>query len=238
LTTLLSFNPYQFMKFTFFGHACFMIETMGKVLLFDPYITPNELAEGVNVGIIKPDYIVLSHGHEDHVADVELIYKNSNATIISNFEVINWFGNKGFNRAHPMNPGGKWQFDFGTLKMVNAIHSSSMPDGSYGGVPVGIIISNKEGAFYYAGDTALTKDMELIGEEFDLNFAIMPIGDNFTMGIDDALKACKMVKTDKLIGVHFDTFPYVKIDHESAKRAASDNSITLFLPEIEQEISL
>lgn len=226
------------MKFTFFGHACFMIETMGKSLLFDPYITPNELAANVDVNAIKPDYIILSHGHEDHIADVELIYKNSNATIISNFEVISWFGNKGLDRGHPMNTGGKWQFDFGALKIVNAIHSSSMPDGSYGGVPVGIVISNAEGIFYYAGDTALTKDMELIGEEFDLNFAIMPIGDNFTMGVDDALKACKMVKTDKLIGVHFDTFPYVEIDHEAAIRAASSNDITLFLPEIEQEISL
>jgi len=226
------------MKITFFGHACFMIETMGKLLLFDPFITPNALASNVNVDSIKPDYIILSHGHEDHVADVELIYKNSDATIISNYEVINWFGSKGLDQGHPMNPGGKWQFDFGSLKMVNAIHSSSMPDGSYGGVPVGIIISNQESTFYYSGDTALTKDMELIGEEFDLSFAIMPIGDNFTMGISDAIKACEMVKTDKLIGVHFDTFPYVKIDHESAKKTASDKNITLFIPEIEQEISL
>lgn len=226
------------MKFTFFGHACFMIETMGKNLLFDPYITPNGLAANVDVNALKPDYIILSHGHEDHVTDVELIYNNSNATIISNFEVVNWFGSKGLDRGHPMNPGGKWQFDFGTLKMVNAIHSSSMPDGSYGGVPVGIVITNQEGNFYYSGDTALTKDMELIGEEFDLNFAIMPIGDNFTMGVSDALKACKMVKTDKLIGVHFDTFPYVVIDHDEAMRTASSYGVNFFLPEIEQVISL
>lgn len=226
------------MKFTFFGHACFMIETMGKNLLFDPYITPNELAANVDVNAIKPDYIILSHGHEDHIADVELIYNNSNAKVISNFEVVNWFSAKGLGRVHPMNPGGKWQFEFGQLKMVNAIHSSSMPDGSYGGESVGIVITNQEGNFYYSGDTALTKDMELIGEEFDLDFAIMPIGDNFTMGVNDALKACKMVKTDTLIAVHFDTFPNIEINRDETIKAASNNSINIFLPEIEQEISL
>jgi len=225
------------MKFTFFGHACFMIETMGKSLLFDPFITPNELANNVDIETIKPDYIILSHGHEDHVVDVELIYNNSEAIIISNFEVMNWFEKKGLDRLHPMNPGGKWGFDFGTIKMVSAVHSSSMPDGSYGGSPVGIVVSNSEGAFYYAGDTALTKDMELIGEEFDLSFAIMPIGDNFTMGLTDALKACEMVKTDQLIGVHFDTFPFITIDSGASKKEASNKNITLFLPEIEQEIS-
>ena len=226
------------MKFTFFGHACFMIETMGKSLLFDPFITPNELAKDVDIDAIQPDYIILSHGHGDHVADVELIYNNSNATIISNFEVIAWFENKGLKRVHPMNPGGAKQFDFGFLKMVNAVHSSSMPDGSYGGNPVGVIIKNEEAALYYAGDTALTKDMELIGEAFNINCAIMPIGDNFTMGIGDAVKACKMVKTNKLIGVHFDTFPYIAIDHKESIALAENQGIALTIPEIKQELSL
>ena len=226
------------MDFTYYGHSSFLVETKGKRLLFDPFITPNELAAAINVDDIKPDYIILSHGHGDHVADVEQIYKNSQATIISTFEVVTWFGNKGLERGHPMNHGGSWTFDFGTIKLVNAVHSSSMPDGSYGGHPAGVVITNDEGTFYYAGDTALTKDMELIGEEFQLDFSIMPVGDNFTMGIEDALKAADMVKCNKLIGVHFDTFPYVAINHEEAYALAEKAEVELTLPKIGETLSL
>ncbi len=226
------------MKFTFFGHSSFLVETMGKKLLFDPFITPNELAKEINVDAIKPDYILLSHGHADHVADVERIYENSEATIISNYEVVGWFGAKSLERGHPMNHGGSWEFDFGTVKLVNAVHSSSMPDGSYGGNPVGIIVKNTEGCFYYAGDTALTKDMELIGEEFNLDFSIMPVGDNFTMGVSDAMKAAKMVRCDQVIGVHFDTFPYVAIDKSESMQIAAEKNVQLTLPEIGQTLSL
>ena len=211
---------------------------MGKKLLFDPFITPNELAKEINVDAIKPDYILLSHGHADHVADVERIYENSEATIISNYEVVGWFGAKSLERGHPMNHGGSWEFDFGTVKLVNAVHSSSMPDGSYGGNPVGIIVKNTEGCFYYAGDTALTKDMELIGEEFNLDFSIMPVGDNFTMGVSDAMKAAKMVRCDQVIGVHFDTFPYVAIDKSESMQIAAEKNVQLTLPEIGQTLSL
>jgi len=226
------------MKFTFFGHSSFLVETMGKKLLFDPFITPNELAKEINVDAIKPDYILLSHGHADHVADVERIYENSEATIISNYEVVGWFGAKSLERGHPMNHGGSWEFDFGTVKLVNAVHSSSMPDGSYGGNPVGIIVKNTEGCFYYAGDTALTKDMELIGEEFNLDFSIMPVGDNFTMGVSDAMKAAKMVRCDQVIGVHFDSFPYVAIDKSESMQIAAEKNVQLTLPEIGQTLSL
>ena len=226
------------MNFTYYGHSSFMVETKGKKLLFDPFITPNELAKDIEVDALKPDYIILSHGHEDHVADVEQIYNNTEATIISTFEVVTWFGNKGLERGHPMNHGGAWNFDFGNIKLVNAVHSSSMPDGSYGGHPAGIVISNDEGTFYYAGDTALTKDMELIGEEFELDCSIMPVGDNFTMGVEDALKAAYMVKCNKIIGVHFDTFPYVAINHEEAKALAQKADVDLTLPKIGETLSL
>ncbi|KYG73225.1 metal-dependent hydrolase [Roseivirga echinicomitans] len=225
------------MKFTFYGHSSFMVETMGKKLLFDPFITPNELAKDININKLNPDYIILSHGHGDHIADVEAIYFNSNATLISNFEVVNWFEAKGVENGHPMNHGGSWSFDFGKLKMVNAIHSSSMPDGSNGGNPAGIVITNKEGCFYYSGDTALTKDMELIGEEFNLDFSIMPVGDNFTMGVTDAIKAAKMVKCNTLIGVHFDTFPYIIIEHEESIEQAEAAGVKLILPEIGEQIT-
>ncbi|GAB5522290.1 MAG: metal-dependent hydrolase [Roseivirga sp.] len=225
------------MRFTYYGHASFMIETKGKKLLFDPFITPNELAKNIDISALKPDYIILSHGHADHVADVEVIYNQSEATIISTYEVVGWFQSKGLERGHPMNHGGSWQFDFGKIKLVNAVHSSSMPDGSYGGHPAGIVIQNDEGTFYYAGDTALTKDMELIGEEFDLSFAILPVGDNFTMGVADAMKASKMIRCKEVIGVHFDTFPYVAIDHSAALALASEASVNLTLPQIGENIS-
>lgn len=225
------------MTFTYYGHASFMVETAGKKLLFDPFITPNELAKDIDVSALQPDYIILSHGHGDHVADVEQIYNQSNATIISTYEVVGWFQGKGLERGHPMNHGGSWTFDFGSIKLVNAVHSSSMPDGSYGGHPAGVVISNAEGTFYYAGDTALTKDMELIGEEFKLDFAILPVGDNFTMGVADAMKAAKMIRCDQIIGVHFDTFPYVAIDHDTAMNLAADAGVQLTLPKIGQEIS-
>lgn len=225
------------MRFTYFGHSSFMIETNGKKLLFDPFITPNELAKDIDVTALKPDYIILSHGHADHVADVETIYNHSEATIISNYEVVGWFQNKGLARAHPMNHGGSWEFDFGKIKLVNAVHSSSMPDGSYGGHPAGVVIQNDEGTFYYAGDTALTKDMELIGEEFDLTFAILPVGDNFTMGVADAMRATKMIGCKEIIGVHFDTFPYVAIDHTAALALASEASVNLTLPKISESLS-
>ncbi len=225
------------MKFTYYGHASFMIETQGKKLLFDPFITPNELAKDVDVIALTPDYIILSHGHGDHVADVETVYNSCEATIISTYEVVGWFQGKGLERGHPMNHGGSWTFDFGKIKLVNAVHSSSMPDGSYGGHPAGIIIQNEEGTFYYAGDTALTKDMELIGEEFNLNFAVLPVGDNFTMGVADAMKAAKMVQCDQIVGVHFDTFPYVAIDHDQAIAIAKEAAVNLTLPKIGEELS-
>lgn len=226
------------MRFTYYGHSSFLIETMGKRLLFDPFITPNEMAKEVDIKEIQPDYIILSHGHEDHAADVEAIYNQSNAMLISTYEVVGWFGKKGLERNHPMNHGGAKVFDFGKIKLTNAVHSSSMPDGSYGGQPAGVVIENEEGCFYYAGDTALTRDMELVGEEFKLDFSIMPVGDNFTMGVKDAMKASKMVGCNKVIGVHFDTFPYVEIDHNEALRIAKENHVDLTLPKIQDSLSL
>ncbi|MEL7002844.1 MAG: metal-dependent hydrolase [Bacteroidota bacterium] len=220
------------MQITYFGHACFEILIGGKKLLFDPFITPNELAKDIDINRLKPDYILLSHGHQDHVADVEVIYKNSEAKIIANFEVVSWFGERGCTNGHPMNHGGQWEFDFGSVKMVNAVHSSNMPDGSYGGNPAGFVVKSEDETFYYAGDTALHYDMKLIQEEFDIDVAFLPIGDNFTMGINDAVKATQFVGASTVIAMHFDTFPYIKTDHEEAKRKFSEQNIGLVLLEI------
>ena len=220
------------MKITYFGHACFEVDLNGKKLLFDPFISQNPQASGIDISSLKPDYILVSHGHGDHVSDVEDIYKNSQATIVSNFEIVTWFQNKGCENGHPMNHGGSWTFDFGKVKMVNAIHSSSLPDGANGGNPAGFVISEGSNSFYFAGDTALTYDMKLLAEDGKINFAFLPIGDNFTMGIYDAVKAAKMVGTNRVIGMHYNTFPIIEIDEGLAKTTFETAGIDLILLEI------
>ncbi len=218
------------MQITYYGHACFGVKVNGKDLLFDPFISPNEKASAIDVNTIPADFILVSHGHEDHVADVAAIAKRTGATVVSNFEVITWFGQQGIENGHPMNHGGQWKFDFGTVKYVNAIHSSNMPDGSYGGNPGGFVIQSDEGNFYFAGDTALTLDMKLIPETgIKLDFAMLPIGDNFTMGISDAVVAAGFIDCNNIIGMHYDTFGYIVIDHDDAVRQfqAAGRSLTL-----------
>ncbi len=205
------------MKITYYGHACFGIEVKGTHLVFDPFITPNELAANIKLNDIPADYILISHGHEDHVADAAAMAKNTGAKIVSNFEIVSWFGGQGIENGHPMNHGGKWKFDFGTVKYVNAIHSSVLPDGTYGGNPGGFVVETAEGNFYFAGDTALTMDMQLIGKYHELDFAILPLGDNFTMGVDDAIIAAEFIQCNTIIGMHYDTFGYIVIDKEAAK---------------------
>jgi L-ascorbate metabolism protein UlaG (beta-lactamase superfamily) len=220
------------MKLTYFGHSCFAVETGGKTLLFDPFITPNELAKSVDVDAIAADYILLSHGHLDHVTDAVRIARRTGATVIANFEVSEWIGKQGINAVVAMNPGGSHAFEFGRVKYVNAVHSSSLPDGSYGGQPGGFVVETKDGSFYFAGDTALTYDMKLIAEEFALRFAVLPVGDNFTMGAADAAKAAGFVGCDEAVGVHFDTWPPIKIDHAAAKAEFARAGKLLHLLEI------
>lgn len=223
------------MKLTYYGHACFMVETNGKKVLFDPFITPNEMASHIDVGSINPDFILVTHGHGDHVADVESIANRTGALVISNFEVATWFEGKGLS-THPMNHGGKRYFDFGTAKYVNAIHTSSLPDGSNGGDPGGFVVWNDETSFYHAGDTALTMDMKLIPRTCPgLDFAILPIGDNFTMGYEDAAIAAEFIECDTIIGCHYDTFGYIKIDHDAAHNAFEAKGKELILLDIGQE---
>lgn len=217
------------MKITYYGHACVGVELSGKHLLFDPFISPNELASAIDISKIKADAILVSHGHGDHIADVETIGKKNHSVVISNFEIASWFGQKGL-KHHPMNHGGQWQFDFGTVKYVNAIHSSGLPDGSNGGNPGGFVVWNNEQCLYFAGDTALTMDMKLIPLTCPkLDVAILPIGDNFTMGYEDAAIAAEFLACDTIIGVHYDTFGYIKIDHQAAKKAFADKGKALIL---------
>lgn len=220
------------MKVTYYGHACFAAQVAGKTLLFDPFITGNELARNIDVRKVPADYILISHGHQDHMADAEAIARRTGALLISNFEVTVWFGNRGLQKTHPLNHGGGYEFDFGRAKFVNAIHSSSLPDGTYGGNPGGFVIESKEGNFYYSGDTALTMDMKLIGDTTKLKFAALPIGDNFTMGVEDAIKAAEFVHCNEVLGLHYNTFPPIKIDPEGAvgKFKASGKRLVLLPP--------
>ncbi|WP_162339735.1 metal-dependent hydrolase [Cyclobacterium salsum] len=222
----------------YFGHSTFLMGINGKQILFDPFITPNSLAKDVAIEEINPDYILVTHGHEDHVADVERIARKSGAMLVSNFEIISWFQGKGLENVHPMNHGGSKVFDFGKVKYVNAIHSSTLPDGSSGGNPGGFVITSDEGVFYYAGDTALTFDMKLIGESFAIDFAVLPIGDNFTMDISDAIKAADFVGTEKIVGMHYDTFPYITINKEEVRQSAKEAGKELFLLQIGESITL
>ena len=220
------------MKITYYGHASLGIEVNGKNIIVDPFISANELASHIDIQSLKVDYILLTHAHGDHVLDVETIVKNnSEAVIVSNAEIASYYEAKGF-KTHPMNHGGTWNFDFGKVKYVNAIHSSSFPDGSYGGNPGGFVIETDEKNIYIAGDTALTYDMKLIPMRAPLDLAILPIGNNFTMDVDDATIAAEFLEVDRVLGYHFDTFGFIKIEKEVAIQKFANKKKDLVLLEI------
>ena len=226
------------MKITYLGHSCISIETKDKTLLVDPFITGNELAQNIDINKLSADYILVTHAHQDHILDVEAIAKRTGAKVISNYEIVTYFGNKGID-GHPMNHGGKWTFNFGTVHFTNAIHSSSFPDGSYGGQPGGFVIETNHHRVYIAGDTALTYDMKLIPDVIgELDLAILPVGDNFTMGVDEAIKASKFLNCNKILGVHYDTFGYIKINQKEAFTKFSKAKKELFLLPIGEHMKL
>lgn len=226
------------MKITYYGHSCFSVFAGGKNILFDPFITPNPLAKKINVDAIKADYIFVSHAHYDHITDVIRIANKTGAKVIGSWELNLWFNKKGIKSTHPINPGGQFRFDFGTVKCVIAQHSSSFEDGSYGGVATGFVFKTTDGNFYYSGDTGLTWDMKLIPEWADLDFAVLPVGGDLTMGIDEAINAADFAKVNKVVGVHYDTFELIRIDHLQAIEAFKKAAKTLYLPEIGSTIDV
>lgn len=215
-------------KLTYYGHSTFVVETDGHKIVVDPFFAPNNPLSpaSATAETIDADFIVLTHGHGDHVADAAAIAKRTGCTIISNFEVVTWMAAQGATNGHGMNTGGAYNFPFGRLKLVVALHSSTMPDGSSGGHPNGALIQFNDGTdIYFAGDTALTYDMRLIGESGGVDIAVLPIGDNFTMGPDDAVLAAQFVRAKQVIPCHFNTFPPIRQNPANFARKLADEGI-------------
>ncbi|RZM03842.1 MAG: metal-dependent hydrolase, partial [Pedobacter sp.] len=223
--------------FTYYGQSCFTIEAAGKKFLFDPFITHNPLADNGYIQTIEADYILVSHGHSDHIADLATIAKRTNATVIAMVEVADWITKQGVKNVIDIN-FGKSKFDFGVLRTVWAVHSSANPDGSYGGNPAGFVLELEGKAIYFAGDTALTLEMKLLADLYKLDYAILPIGGHYTMDVDDALIATKYLECNTVIGVHYNTFPPIQIDTDDAIAKFSREHKTLLLPAIGKSIEL
>lgn len=199
------------MKLRYFGHSAFQVKTdENKSILIDPFLDGNSLSS-VKSRDVKADYIILSHGHSDHLGDSFKIADKSKTLFICVNELANYCVNKGF-QAHNMHIGGGYNFDFGRVKFTIAHHGSMTPDKTYAGEPAGIILSIGEKKIYHAGDTALFYDMKLIGDMNKIDYALLPIGDNFTMGISDAVKGVEFLHPDITIPMHYNTFPLIKAD--------------------------
>lgn len=208
-------------KVTWLGHGSFALDIDGVKVVIDPFLTGNPAAS-TEASKIEAQYILVSHGHSDHVADVETIAKRTKAQVISNFEIANWFEAKGLS-THAQHIGGGHNHAFGYVKLTIAHHGSALPDGSYGGNPCGFLITSKAGKkAYFACDTGLFYEMKFYGDE-GLDLACLPIGDNFTMGPDDALKAVKLLEPKAVIPAHFNTFPLIAQDAGGwAKRVSAE----------------
>ena len=197
---------------TWLGHACMQIRTDATTLLIDPFLTDNPAA-ALSADEAHADFILISHGHGDHVGDTVAIAQRTGATVVSNFEISQWLQTQGVKKVHSQHLGGGHEYPFGRVKLTIAHHGSALPDGSYGGNPCGFLLYLKDGKIYHAADTGLFYDMSLIGEE-GIDLAVLPIGDNFTMGPDDALRAVKLIKPKKVLPIHYNTWDLIAQDAE------------------------
>jgi L-ascorbate metabolism protein UlaG (beta-lactamase superfamily) len=212
-------------KLTWFGHATLGLETGGYKLVIDPFFTGNPAAS-IPAAKVSADYLLVSHGHGDHVGDTVEIAKRTGALVISNNEIAIWLGKKGI-QTHGQHIGGGYHYDFGYLKLTFAIHGSMLPDGSDGGNPAGFLLTTNDGQkIYMACDTGLFGDMRLIGEE-GIDLAVLPIGDNFTMGPDDALRAVKLIQPKHVIPIHYSTWDLIAQDPHTWAKRVEDETPTL-----------
>ena len=229
------------MKITarYLGHSCVEFDFDGTKVLLDPFVTYNPLASDTLLAELKPEYIFLSHGHEDHVADAVGIQQSSGATIVSIVELAGWVKKNGVadDKVMEFNFGGTLELPFGKVKMVYALHTSSTPDGAYAGVPCGFVFFVGDKKIYFAGDTALTLEMKLL-EDIGLDYAFLPIGGHYTMDMFDAVKAAQFIDCNQIIGVHYNTFPPISIDTEKAISVFAASGLELQLPAIGATLTL
>ncbi len=222
------------------GHATWQIDVDGVQIVVDPFLKPNNPSANVTVADLAPQFILVTHGHGDHTADLVALAKSSGALVVCNFEIGEWLGKQGVSNVHSMNHGGAFSFPFGRVKMTIAHHSSMMPDGAYGGNPGGFLINFNDGHdVYIAGDTALTYDMRLIGEVGGVDLAILPVGDNYTMGPDDAIMAAQFVKAKHVLPAHYNTFPWIEIDvAQFARRLGRETGIDCTVLAVGESLTL
>lgn len=192
------------------GHGCWLLNSAGKTILLDPFLNDSPTAP-VKADAVKPDFVLVSHGHFDHLADAAAIINRTDATLVANFEICEWLGKQGVKNAQPMNIGGGIELPFGRVKMTIAHHSSMLPDGGNGGDPGGFLLTLGDGKIYFACDTGLFSDMKLIGAA-GLEVAVLPIGDRFTMGPDDAVEAVKLLQPRRVLPAHYNTWPPIEQD--------------------------
>lgn len=225
------------MKFTYYGHSTFMLETGGVQALIDPFLGPNPHT-GATADDVSPDVIFITHGHQDHIADAKAIASRTKASVVTNFEIANWLSDRGIDNTVPVNHGGTVDQQGITATYVSAVHSSVLPDGAYGGNPGGFVVQADNTTLYVSGDTALHSDMAIHGERFDIDIAALCIGGRFTMDADAAARALDKLGCDEAIGLHYDTFPPIEIDHDEAQQAFEDRGKTLRLVDPDTAVEL
>jgi L-ascorbate metabolism protein UlaG (beta-lactamase superfamily) len=226
------------MDITYFGHSAFLVKLDGGTLLFDPFISENPLSKDkVDLADVKADVILLSHGHWDHVGDTVALAKQNDAPVVAIVETAAWLEKQGV-KTRELNLGGKIDLGFATVRAVPAWHTSSLPDGTYGGTAAGFVVTHKHGTFYFSGDTALSLEMQLIGARYKPDIAFLCMGDLYTMDVEDAAHAAQLLGVKNVIGMHYDTWPPIHLSKDKAHDIFRQLEIPLHLLPLHNPVKL